>query len=226
MREEDSLQARASCVSAAASPTPRCRRCSASTGPAGATGTFDAGIQFGVETNSCGSRAFCSESNAIRRQIAPNTVYRIGDLELASRLSFFLWSSIPDDELLDLAVRGKLKDPAVLEQQVRRMLADARSNALVDNFVGQWLLLRNIRSVQPRARPVPGFRRRIARVLPAGNRTVRRQPVARGSKPGRAVERELHVRQRAPGAALPDSQRLRQRLSARDVRHATSRAAA
>jgi hypothetical protein len=66
-------------------------------------------------------------------------VYRISDLELASRLSFFLWSSVPDTELLDLASRGKLEDPAMLDQQVRRMLSDARSKTLVSNFFGQWL---------------------------------------------------------------------------------------
>src|SRR4029077_6520718 len=80
---------------------------------------------------------------------ATATSYRISDLELASRLSFFLWSSIPDDQLLDLAARGKLKDNEVLQQQVRRMLADSRSKALVDNFAGQWLYLRSMRSVVP-----------------------------------------------------------------------------
>ena len=71
-------------------------------------------------------RTFCSASSAIRADAAPGRVYRVSDFELASRLSFFLWSSIPDEELLDLAEQGKLKDPAVLEQQVRRMLADPR----------------------------------------------------------------------------------------------------
>ncbi|HEX2861621.1 MAG TPA: DUF1592 domain-containing protein, partial [Lacunisphaera sp.] len=80
---------------------------------------------------------------------APGSAYRIGDLELASRLSFFLWSSIPDKTLLDLAGKGKLHQPAVLRQQVGRMIADPRSKALVDNFVGQWLLLRNIRGAEP-----------------------------------------------------------------------------
>src|SRR5258708_5597444 len=89
--------------------------------------------------------------------VAPSTAYRIGDLELASRLSFFLWSSIPDDELLDAAVRGKLKTPAVLEQQVRRMLADARSMALVSNFAEQWLYLRNLSSMTPDMRLFPDF---------------------------------------------------------------------
>jgi mono/diheme cytochrome c family protein len=75
--------------------------------------------------------------------------YRISDLELASRLSFFLWSSIPDAPLLDVATAGKLKNPAVLEQHVRRMLADPRADALVTNFVGQWLFLRNLPTVLP-----------------------------------------------------------------------------
>src|SRR6266545_3604167 len=88
---------------------------------------------------------------------APGTAYRIGDLDLAARLSFFLWSSIPDEELLSLAERGKLKDPAVQEQQVRRMLADPRSQALAKNFTGQWLELRKVRDVKPTQRLFPDF---------------------------------------------------------------------
>src|SRR5205814_5246586 len=79
------------------------------------------------------------------------------DLQLASRLSFFLWSSIPDDELLQAAIRGKLKKPEVLEQQVRRMLADDRSRALVTNFAEQWLYLRNLASTTPDMRVFPDF---------------------------------------------------------------------
>jgi hypothetical protein len=89
--------------------------------------------------------------------VAPNTAYRMSDLELASRLSFFIWSSIPDDELLDAAIRGKLRTPAVLEQQVRRMLADSRSRALVSNFADQWLYLRNLASTTPDMRAFPDF---------------------------------------------------------------------
>jgi hypothetical protein len=84
-------------------------------------------------------------------------VYQISDLELASRLSFFLWSSIPDDELLSLAERGRLKDPGILEQQVRRMLGDSRSRALVSNFAGQWLYLRNLRTKFPDPALFPDF---------------------------------------------------------------------
>jgi hypothetical protein len=83
--------------------------------------------------------------------------YRISDTELASRLSFFLWSSIPDDELLQLASEGKLKNPVVFDRQVRRMLADPKSQALVDNFAGQWLQLRNLRNVQPNSDLFPDF---------------------------------------------------------------------
>jgi hypothetical protein len=83
--------------------------------------------------------------------------YRIDDLDLASRLSFFLWSSIPDDQLLDAAVKGRLKDSVVLEQQVRRMLADQRADALVNNFAAQWLYLRNLDSAKPDSRVFPDF---------------------------------------------------------------------
>jgi hypothetical protein len=89
--------------------------------------------------------------------IAPKTAYRIPDLELASRLSFFLWSSIPDDELLDAAAAGKLQSPAEIERQTRRMLADARSKALVTNFADQWLYLRNLASANPDMRIFAGF---------------------------------------------------------------------
>lgn len=89
--------------------------------------------------------------------IAPGTSYRISDLELASRLSFFLWSSIPDDELLDVAIRGDLHKPRTLEKQTRRMLADPRSRNLVSNFSAQWLYLRNLDSCTPDLRLFPDF---------------------------------------------------------------------
>ena len=89
--------------------------------------------------------------------IAPHTPYALSDLDLASRLSFFLWSSIPDDELLEAAIHGSLKQPAVLEKEVRRMLADPRSEALVNNFAEQWLYLRNLASAVPDSRLFPDF---------------------------------------------------------------------
>ena len=117
---------------------------------------FDGGIQRGLE------RILASPRFAFRVErdpdsVAPGTPSRVSDIELASRLSFFLWSSIPDEALLEVASRGRLKDPAVLEQQVRRMLADPRSSAIVDNFAGQWLQLRNVRSVLPNSDEFPDF---------------------------------------------------------------------
>ena len=89
--------------------------------------------------------------------VAPKAVYRISNLELASRLSFFLWSSIPDEELLTAAVRGDLHQPSVLQKQVKRMLADERSRMLVTNFADQWLYLRNLASITPDMRAFPDF---------------------------------------------------------------------
>ncbi|MCX6627898.1 MAG: DUF1592 domain-containing protein, partial [Candidatus Solibacter sp.] len=88
---------------------------------------------------------------------APGTAHRIGDLELASRLSFFLWSTVPDDQLLDLAEQGKLKDPTVLDQQVRRLLDDPRAESLVSNFAGQWLYIRNLAQQKPDPDVFPEF---------------------------------------------------------------------
>jgi hypothetical protein len=90
-------------------------------------------------------------------QAPPGSVYRVSDVDLASRLSFFLWSTGPDEELLGLAERGRLKDPVVLERQVARMLADSRANTLVSNFFGQWLFLRNVEAVLPDPTAFPDF---------------------------------------------------------------------
>jgi hypothetical protein len=90
-------------------------------------------------------------------QRSAGQIYKLGDLELASRLSFFLWSSIPDDELLAAAEQKKLKDPAVLDAQIKRMLADPKSQALVSNFAGQWLFLRNLQSSRPDNKTFPDF---------------------------------------------------------------------
>ena len=119
-------------------------------------GSFDAGIQSALE------RVLIAPDFLFRIErdptdIAPATAYRLSDDEIASRLSFFVWSSVPDEELLGLAARGRLDDPAVLEQQTRRMLADPRSKALVDNFAGQWLYLRNLRGVVPDPVVFPEF---------------------------------------------------------------------
>jgi hypothetical protein len=89
--------------------------------------------------------------------VRPGIPYRISDTALATRLSFFLWSSIPDEELLTLAIEGKLREPAVLERQTRRMLADPKASALVTNFAGQWLYLRDLRNARPDGELFPDF---------------------------------------------------------------------
>jgi hypothetical protein len=119
-------------------------------------GTFDQGIEMAVRRLISGPE-FVFRMETDPANVAANTPYRISDLELASRLSFFLWSTIPDAQLVNLAVQGKLKDPAVLEQQVQRMLADPRSEALVDNFAAQWLQLRNLRGLVPDPDVFPDF---------------------------------------------------------------------
>jgi hypothetical protein len=119
-------------------------------------GDFESGIEMALE------RILASPKFLFRVEHDPDGVlaggsYHVSDAELASRLSFFLWSSIPDDELLRLASAGKLKDPEVFDRQTRRMLADPKSQALVDNFAGQWLQLRNLRNVQPNSDLFPDF---------------------------------------------------------------------
>ena len=123
-----------------------------------AEGDFDQGIRAAIERLLV-SPDFLFRIEADPAGVAAGTAYRLSDVDLASRLSFFLWSSIPDDELLDLAIGGKLRTPGVLEQQVRRMLADPRSrSALVDNFFGQWLQTRNVWLLTPDAnRKFPWF---------------------------------------------------------------------
>jgi hypothetical protein len=123
-------------------------------------GSFEAGIEFALRRLLV-SPEFLFRIEADPPKTASKTgvtvnvanaepsVYRLSDLDLASRLSFFLWSSVPDDALLRAAEQARLKDPAVLERQVERMLADPRSEALTQNFAGQWLQLRNLDSVRP-----------------------------------------------------------------------------
>lgn len=119
-------------------------------------GTFDQGIEMALRRLISGPE-FVFRLEVDPANVAPNTPYRISDLELASRLSFFLWSTIPDNQLLTVAAQGRLKDPAVLEQQVQRMLADPRSQALVENFAAQWLQLRNLRGLVPDPDVFPDF---------------------------------------------------------------------
>ena len=117
---------------------------------------FDAGIQRALR-RMLASPSFLFRIEREPANPLPGSVYRLNDIDLASRLSFFLWSSIPDDRLLDAATRGTLSTPAVLEQQVKRMLADRRSEALIDNFVSQWLTLNKLAGVVPDVDAYPEF---------------------------------------------------------------------
>jgi hypothetical protein len=121
-----------------------------------AAGTFESGIQMALE------RMLASPKFTLRVERDPGDlrsgqIHRVSDVELASRLSFFLWSSIPDDTLLEVAAQGKLRNGRELERQVRRMLADRKSAAMVSNFAGQWLYLRNLRGMIPNSVEFPDF---------------------------------------------------------------------
>ena len=117
---------------------------------------FDTGIERALQ-RILADPEFVFRKEAEPSGLTPGKTWRISDLELASRLSFFLWSSIPDDELITLAGQDKLHDPAILEKQVRRMLADSRSDALVTNFTGQWLNLRALQNWAPTMALYPDF---------------------------------------------------------------------
>jgi cytochrome c551/c552 len=119
-------------------------------------GNFESGIENSLRLI-LASPKFLFRSEPDPARVAEGSVYHVSDLDLASRLSFFLWSSIPDDELLNVAAQGKLKEPAVLDREVRRMLADPKAEALVNNFAEQWLFLRNVQSVAPDEATFPNF---------------------------------------------------------------------
>ena len=119
-------------------------------------GTFDHAVEQGV-MRLLVAPEFLFRIESDPESIRPGAVYRVSDLELASRLSFFLWSSLPDEELLGVAERGQLRDPRVLDAQVRRMMSDARFAAFIEGFAGQWLFLRNLSAVVPVQQSFPDF---------------------------------------------------------------------
>ena len=143
------------------------------------------------------------------RRSPPGRAHRVSELDLASRLSFFLWSSIPDDELLNLAIAGRLRAPGVLEAQVRRMIADPRADALMNAFTGQWLQLRNLDKVMPDVLLFPDFDDNVRQAIRTRDRAALRQHRPREPAGARTARRRLHVRQRAAGAALRHPERLR-----------------
>jgi hypothetical protein len=121
-----------------------------------AEGNFDSGIEAALQRILVDPQ-FIYRGEVEAQSLAPGQTYTLSDIELASRLSFFLWSSIPDDELLTLAEQRRLSNPTVLQQQVRRMLADSRSQSLVANFTGQWLAVRGMQAVEPVVNLFPDF---------------------------------------------------------------------
>jgi mono/diheme cytochrome c family protein len=126
--------------------------------------SFDSGIETALQFILT-SPEFLFRFEPDPANTASNAVYRLDDLALASRLSFFLWSSIPDDQLLTVATQGKLKDPVVLQQQIKRMLADKRSSALIANFAEQWLFLRNLKTTVPDLEAFPDFDDNLRRAM-------------------------------------------------------------
>ena len=125
---------------------------------------FDAGIQSALRVILT-SPKFLFRDEPDPSGAAPGSLYALDDSALASRLAFFLWSAPPDDELLDLATQGKLSDERVFEQQIERMLADERASALVENFAGQWLFLRNLQSTRPDTEEFPDFDENLRRAM-------------------------------------------------------------
>ena len=119
-------------------------------------GTFLTGVEA-IVRRILASPSFVFRPEEEPANVKPGAAYQLADVELASRLSFFLWSSIPDGELLRVAAEGGLPQPAVVQAQVRRMLADPKAAALTKNFAGQWLYLRNLRGIQPNTDLFPDF---------------------------------------------------------------------
>jgi hypothetical protein len=127
-------------------------------------GGFEGGIQMVVQAILANPK-FLFRFETTPRDAVPGSNFRVGDLELASRLSFFLWSSGPDDRLLTLAAQDKLGEPAVLEREVRRMLADRRADAIVDNFAYQWLRLQSVKEADPDGGLYPNFTRNLGQSM-------------------------------------------------------------
>ncbi len=179
-----------------------------------AGGDFDAGIRSGL-ARILTSPAFLFRSESDPAALPAGAAHRVTELELASRLSFFLWSSIPDDELLNLAIAGRLRAPGVLEAQVRRMIADPRADALMTAFTGQWLQLRNLDKVTPDVLLFPDFDDNVRQALRRETELLFASIVRENRSALDAARCRLHVRQRAAGAALRHPRRLRLALPPR-----------
>ena len=154
-------------------------------------GGFEGGIRSAI-TGLLASPFFLYRGERVPAGLRPGDTYAISDLELASKLSFFLWNTIPDEELLQLGINGKLSEPSVLDQQVRRMLADPRSVTLASNFVHQWLDMKRLDEIVPDSDGVPVCLRpiRSARGFPHRADAVRRQHLQGRPQRRRSAERE------------------------------------
>ena len=186
-------------------------------------GDFDAGIEMAL------ARILASPKFIYRIEEEPTgptvrtvadkvTTYRISDIDLASRLSYFLWSRGPDQELMKIASAGRLKDPVVLEQQVRRMLKDPRAEAMTINFAGQWLNLRGLQGYSPLPGVYPDFDEPLGFAMRREVELLVRQHDPRGPERARAADGGLHLRQRAARQALRHSERVRQPVPAHHAR--------
>ena len=176
-------------------------------------GSFDAGVQLALERLLV-DPDFLLRVEADPAGVAPGDVYRLSDLEVASRLSFFLWSSLPDEPLLVDAERGTLTDPAVLDRQARRLLADPRAASLVEDFATQWLHLRNLSEVRGDPVPFPDFDDNLVEAFQTETELFLTSTLRQEHQRAGAAERRLHVRQRTVGAALRDPRRLRHPVQA------------
>ena len=178
-------------------------------------GSRDGGFESGIELALrflLASPQFIFRLETEPADVAAGAVYPVSDLDLASRLSYFLWSSIPDDELLAVAERGELSAPDELQRQVRRMLADPRASALVENFAGQWLYLRNLANTHPDPPTFPDFDDNLRRALQRETELFFESVMAEGPQHPRPADRRLHVHQRAAGAPLRHPRHLRRPL--------------
>ena len=174
---------------------------------------FEAGIGLALEAI-LSSPQFLIRVEQQPAGASPGTAYRVSDLELASRLSFFLWRSIPDDALLEAAASGMLADPAELDRQVRRMLADRRATRFTNDFVDQWLQVRNLQAHLPDRRQFRGFDRTLRAAMVQETQLFFESQVSRRpSRPGTAA-RGLYVSERAARAALRNRGHLRESSAA------------
>ena len=180
-------------------------------------GGFESGIQAALEFLLTDPE-FVFRTERAPVDAEPGIAYPIGDLELASRLSFFLWGSIPDDELLDLAVEGRLSEPDVLERQVRRMLAQPRArSALARSFAAQWLGLNLLRNALPDPTAFPEFDENLRVAMQRETQLFLESQLREDRPLNGAGDGRLHLRERAPGRALRDPRHSREPLPAGDV---------